>query len=264
MFAYPIGVIGVAFDVKPPFSLAWAASALLFLEGTLLVLAASLIYGWQKAFIAGLLVMLVSYLAEVLGVATGLPFGRYYYTEILFPRLPGNVPLAVMFAWVLIIFGTYGLLSSLIGRLRGERIAPIGLWGAFVGALLAATVDLAIEPVSFRLEHYWVWTAPGSLNYYGIPLSNSFGWFIIALPLLWLLDNILFTPQIGKRLMPADLRIGRLALGIPLILYGGTCLMFGLVDLTHGYYWGTAWAILAVLPPLAYMRWNVSRRVRSQ
>jgi hypothetical protein len=43
--AYPIAVTGVAFDVHPPFSLSWAGSALLLLEGTLLIVGAMLLYG---------------------------------------------------------------------------------------------------------------------------------------------------------------------------------------------------------------------------
>ncbi len=36
--AYPIAVAGVAFDVPPTFSMTWTGSALLILEGMLLVL----------------------------------------------------------------------------------------------------------------------------------------------------------------------------------------------------------------------------------
>ena len=98
--AYPIAVSGVAFDVRPPFSLAWAGSALLFLEGMLLIVAASLRYGWLRGVYAGLIVITLSYLIEALGVGTGFPFGIYRYTNVLFPSLPGGVPMAVMFASV--------------------------------------------------------------------------------------------------------------------------------------------------------------------
>ena len=119
-FAYPFAVIGVAFDVKPPFSLDWAGSALLFLEGTLLIVSAMLLYNRWQALLAGLCVILLSYGVETLGVTTGFPFGSYYYTGILFPSLPGGVPLAVMFAWVLVVFGSYGVV------MKGKKVAYVG------------------------------------------------------------------------------------------------------------------------------------------
>src|SRR5947209_301114 len=108
--AYPVAVTGVAFDVRPPFSLTWAGSALLLLEGTLLLVAAMLLYGKLRGLCAGLIVMLISFLVESIGVQTGFPFGAYHYTGVLSPLLPGSVPLAVLFAWVLILFGVYGWL----------------------------------------------------------------------------------------------------------------------------------------------------------
>ncbi len=182
--AYPIAVTGVAFDVHPPFSLAWAGSALLFLEGMLLIVAASLRYGWLRGVYAGLIVIALSYLIEALGVGTGFPFGIYRYTDILFPKLPGGVPMAVMFAWVLIVFGAYGWMCA-------EK-RPIGVSGALLGAALATLLDLEIEPVAAHLEHYWEWLAPGHINYYAVPLANFAAWFVVAFVLLLLVDRVLF------------------------------------------------------------------------
>jgi hypothetical protein len=147
--AYPLAVTGVAFDVHPPFSLARAGSALLLLEGTLLMVAAMLMYGWRRGFCAGLIVMAVSYFVEAIGVLTGFPFGVSHYTTILSPRLPGSVPLAVLFAWVLIVFGVYGWVHVEKYRLNIRR--------ALLGALLATLLDVEIEPVAAHLEHYWEW-----------------------------------------------------------------------------------------------------------
>ncbi len=181
--AYPIAVTGVAFDVRPPFSLAWAASALLFLEGLLLIVAASLRYGFLRGVCAGLIVIVLSYLIEAVGVGTGFPFGVYRYTGVLLPHLPGGVPLPVMFAWVLIVFGAYGWVHV-------EK-RPIGIIGALVGAALATLLDLEIEPVAAHLEHYWEWLVPGAINYYGVPLANFVAWFVVAFVLLLLVDRVL-------------------------------------------------------------------------
>ncbi len=217
--AYPIAITGVAFDVHPPFSLAWAGSALLLLEGTLLIVVAMLLYGERRGLCAGLTVMLISYLVEAIGVQTGFPFGAYRYTDVLLPQLPRGVPLAVLFAWTLIIFSIYGWL-----RLEKQRLT---IRSATLGALLATLLDLEIEPVATHLEHYWEWLVPEHVNYYGVPIMNFVAWFVVAWVLLYLIDRIL--PNSAKY-------ISRMVAWVPRLLFGLSIFMFGLVDLTHGYY----------------------------
>ncbi len=257
---YPIAVIGVAFDVHPPFSLAWAGSILLFLEGFLLILAAMLLFGWKRGLLAGLLVILLSSIVETTGVNTGFPFGLYHYTQVLFPQLPGGVPFAVMFAWTLIVFGSYSWVA------RTTTHQHLSLPAVLLGGLLAMLLDLEIEPVATYLEHYWQWLAPGNLNYYGVPLANFVAWFVTASLLLFIIDRILVgttarVPQNndeGKRhwhigyTMADALHWSRLA---PRALFALSLFMFGLVDLTHGYYLAIipgllAGCILYVLSPL--------------
>lgn len=239
-FAYPFAVIGVAFDVHPPFSLDWAGSALLFLEGLLLIVAASLRHGWLRGLVAGLIVITLSYFVEALGVGTGFPFGIYRYTNVLFPSLPEGVPMAVMFAWVLVVLGAYGCL-----RVEKRRL---GVVGALLGAALATLLDLEIEPVAFHIEHYWKWLAPGYPNYYGVPLANFVAWFVVAFVLLLLIDAVLFRFQLAStRLTFAE----RLTSIMPRVLFSTSLFMFGLVDLTHGYYGATLLGILAGLIVLA-------------
>lgn len=220
--AYPIAVIGVAFDVRPPFSLAWAASALLFLEGTLLIVVTILLYGWLRGLYASLAVILLAYLVEAVGVATGFPFGGYHYTDVLQPILPGSVPLAVTFAWVLVVLGVYSWL-------RIQRNV-INMPYLLLGALLALLLDLEIEPVAARIEAYWVWGTTKVPTYYGVPLANFAAWFIVAFLLLLLVNVILGHKQANSKMnMPLVLLIARL-------LFAASVFMFFLVDFTHGYY----------------------------
>jgi uncharacterized membrane protein len=255
--AYPLAVIGIAFDVKPSFAMSWAGSALLFLEGTLLIIAAMLVYGWLRALLAVLLVIVLSYLVEALGVSTSFPFGAYHYTNLLFPSLPGAVPLVVAFAWVLIVFGSYNLVKRRMSAGRG-----MGVGSALLGALLATLLDLAIEPVAAHVVQYWEWLAPGPANYYGVPLANFVAWFVVAFALLVVVDAVLGggqqvvvhaedeTVREEKRehVVWKDVKMGmamRLAVLTPPILFGGSILMFGLIDLTHGYPWAVVFALLA-------------------
>lgn len=232
--AYPLAVIGVAFDVPSPFSLGAAGSALLFLEGALVLLACVLLSGWRRALTAGLLIIVLSYLVEAVGVNTGFPFGAYLYTDTLWPRLPGGVPLAVMFAWLLIVLGAYNWV-----RVIGSRLGR-----ALLGGILGTLLDLAIEPVAAHVVHYWQWFAPGPLNYYGVPLANFVTWLIVIFLLLLLVESI-FPRNDKAHNNVTTRRAERLARSIPRILFAASLFMFGLVDLTHGYYGGTLCAALA-------------------
>lgn len=254
VIAYPWAVIGVAFDVKSSFATSWAGSAMLFLEGTMLILAAMLACGWLRALLAALIVMVLSYLVETLGVNTSFPFGAYRYTDLLFPFLPGAVPLAVVFAWVLIVFGSY----SLVKRSRSAR-RGMGVGSALLGALLATLLDLVIEPVAAHVVQYWEWLAPGFANYYGVPLANFVAWFVVAFALLVVVDAILLGGRGQIEACLADEAVHRerreyvawknvemgMAVLTPPILFGATILMFGMIDLTHGYLWGVVFALLS-------------------
>ena len=251
--AYPCAVIGIAFDVKPPFAMSWAGSALLFLEGTLLIVAAMLVYGWLRALLAALIVIVLSYLVEALGVNTSFPFGAYHYTNLLFPSLPGAVPLAVAFAWILIVFGSYNLVKRSMPAGRG-----MGVRSALLGALLATLLDLAIEPVAAHVVQYWEWLAPGPPNYYGVPLANFVAWFVVAFALLVVVDAVLgggqqmavcpgnevMYEEKRERVAQKNVEMG-MAMLTPPLLFGGSFLMFGLIDLTHGYPWAVVFALLA-------------------
>ncbi len=72
--AYVIAVIGVAFNVHPPFSMTWAGSALLILEGLLMAFAIMDMYA-LLGLIAVLFTGLFAYGIEALGVNTGFPLG---------------------------------------------------------------------------------------------------------------------------------------------------------------------------------------------
>jgi uncharacterized membrane protein len=248
-FCYPFAVIGVAFDVRPPFSLDWAGSFLLFVEGSLLLVAAMLCYGYLRGLCAGLCIIVLSYLVEALGANTGFPFGVYDYTSILLPHLPGYVPLPVMFAWLLIVFGSYGAVKrSALGK-RGMSVGTV-----LTSALLATLLDLAIEPVAAHVVFYWRWVARGALNYYGVPLINFVAWFGVAFVLLLLADwmlrgrNAQEVPQYKQEVWRYGQKVGMvesLIMLVPRFLFLSSLFMFGLVDLTHGYLWGSLWALCA-------------------
>jgi putative membrane protein len=273
LFSYPFAVIGVAFNVHAGFSMAWAGSVLLFVQGALAVLWLVLSLGARRGGMLALLVALGAFLGETWGVASGVPFGPYSYTTILFPRLPGSVPLPVIGAWLLVTATTVG-----IARLITPRMAKTMRLFLLVMALGVA-LDLVLEPVAVIIEHYWVWHASGP--YYGIPLTNFVGWaeLCIALAGVVLLGWNRAPPSSararqarsptarkGSSSEPGGLPLGgRADAGFPipsvaesmLWLYALTMAMFAVIDLTHGL-WVAAFVGMATLVALAlWARRNV-------
>ncbi len=225
---YPFAVIGIALDVRPGFSLAWAGSVLLFVEAALAALWLALALGWRRGATVAALVALGGWAVETLGVTTGFPFGGYAYTPILFPRLPGGVPLPVVGAWLLVVVTTAALASWLIpgasGHVPGARMM---LQRARAAGIAGALLDLALEPVAVRVEGYWVWR-PNSSPLYGIPSSNFIAWGIVCATLAL---SVLFA--LGSR--PARMRLVPDRNVSALWLFALTVAMFVVVDLAHGF-----------------------------
>ncbi|MCJ8163836.1 carotenoid biosynthesis protein [Pontibacter sp. E15-1] len=134
-----------------------------------LLLTNALLFGfhrnWNKAFLLfAVVVASTGFLAEVLGVHTGLLFGNYSYGAALGPKL-WEVPLLIGLNWLMLVYST-GHISNLA---RLPWLAKAG-----IGALLMVVLDYFIEPVAMQYD-FWSWQAGH------IPVSNFVGWFGVAL-----------------------------------------------------------------------------------
>jgi uncharacterized membrane protein len=108
--------------------------------------------------------------AELVGVATGVPFGRYAYSERLGPRVAG-VPLLAGAAWAAMARPAWVAAGwSARGRGRLARVA------AAAGALTAW--DVFVDPRMVR-DGYWTWERTG--RYEDVPATNFAGWYATAL-----------------------------------------------------------------------------------
>lgn len=126
-----------------------------------------------RAWAALGVVLILGTCIEVAGVLTGFPFGHYAYTDRWWPVVSltpdALFPLQLPFAWFLMAGGSY-LTVTWIGQGR------LGNMYALLAGLLAAFLDLVMEPVMVHHLGYWKWLTPGPLPG-GAPLSNFLGWF---------------------------------------------------------------------------------------
>jgi uncharacterized membrane protein len=150
---------------------------------TAIVFAGSVAHAWQGLGARNLAIFLavsaaISWLLEETGVATGLIYGAYHYTDYLGPKL-GNVPVLIPIAWFMMIYPSYviaglALERRAIGTPRGlGRLVALALAGAAVMTAWDFVVDPILSGESVRA---WIWENGG--EYYGVPLHNYAGWFV--------------------------------------------------------------------------------------
>jgi putative membrane protein len=158
------------------------------------------------------------------GVASGFPFGRYSYSDVLTPKLLG-VPLGITFAWLMVVMAAFFTSRYLLHQLR-PAWNTAALLVISSGLVLAS--DFLMEPVAVYIQGYWAWTDRGL--YYGVPETNFIAWGVISLGMAYLLDRL--TGAVNSDQTPATLRFRF----IPPALYLMNLTMFCLVNFSHHNY----------------------------
>ncbi|MFI7445593.1 carotenoid biosynthesis protein [Nonomuraea indica] len=144
--------------------------------------------GWTRALTAFGAAVATGYAAEVIGVATGFPFGAYRYTGALWPEV-GGVPVAVAVAWGGMGLAAYGI-GCAVAAAWPVRLAA--------GALAMTAWDLFLDPQMIRLG-LWTWAEPGP--YRGVPLTNFAGWLLVSLLVMVVLWRVLGDVNVGRGLV---------------------------------------------------------------
>ena len=180
-FYYLVGVVGFTLDQTQPLFRALVPYTLL----------CSLYFLWlfhEKAdaliYIAAIMIFLIGFTVESIGVNTGVIFGDYVYGKTLGIKL-FETPIMIGVNWLLLIYSCW----VLTGIFTGNR------WLRYVaGSLLMVLYDIALEPVAIRLD-MWNWRGEE------IPLQNYTGWFLTSMILFIILD--LTSKNIKNKIAPA-------------------------------------------------------------
>ncbi len=168
-------------------------------------------FGAARGAAALLAVSVFGYLIEGIGVATGFPYGEFYYGDPLGPTIFGLVPYLLPLSYVPLVIGAVAVVS--VGGTALRRIV--------LGGLFLVVIDGVLDPGAVALG-FWVW--PGGGPYYGVPLSNFGGWLISGL-----IASALVTWIGGRRLTEVPLRPGLLdSLLVSMFLWLGVCVFSGL------------------------------------
>ncbi|MBI1910201.1 MAG: carotenoid biosynthesis protein [Deltaproteobacteria bacterium] len=194
----------------------------LFLAGFLVT--SGLSRGGRQTFLFLLIGYTVALASEASSIRNGFPYGRYFY---LYENMPGEtmvfgVPLWDSLSYVFMAYASLAMAEFLHhfplplrwGRVR-ERVAlgspspsspPIkGGEIIFSASLLMVVLDLLADPLAYRGDRWFLgkiydYASPGL--YFGIPLSNFAGWFLVALVIFsvfsWVSKKIPLSPPLTK------------------------------------------------------------------
>jgi putative membrane protein len=134
-------------------------------------------YGLKNIGIFLLVTWAISLFFEALSVETGIPFGHYHYS-MQFPISLFGVPLVIIvayfgagyFSWML----SHVLTGQFSKKLQGKWIFVI----PFIAACILVMWDICLDPILSTVLSFWVWESPGP--YFGVPITNFVGWFVIG------------------------------------------------------------------------------------
>ena len=147
----------------------------IFLPVVFLVVHGVRSFGWRTTLVFGAIVLVVSNIFENLSIATGFPFGNYYYGDNLGPKL-FDVPLLIGPAYLGMGYLSWTLGRLLVGRAKGALTGVSLIAVPAVASFLMVAWDLTFDPVASTIIGSWIWEQGGS--YFGVPFGNFLGWFL--------------------------------------------------------------------------------------
>ena len=205
-------------------------------------------------------------MCETLSLRTGFPFGHYYFTSLMGPKVM-DLPILLVLAYLGIGYCAWVLAVLILGfrdkPLAGTRVMALPL----LAGLMMMAWDVSMDSIWATLDKAWIWRDGGI--YFGVPISNFLGWYLTA---------YLFYQAFAfyLRVNPADTKPMQLSLWRAPILVYGICALGNLLVFRKGLFaptgtdatgkvWATGNILLAsvlvsllVMTPLAVVAWRRS------
>jgi len=136
--------------------------------------------GWRRTLGFTAAVWPTAWLAEFSSTRWGVPFGLYHYTGETRGRelFIADVPFMDSLSFTFLAYASFCLARA---ALRGRRPAPTAVAG--LGGLLMMLLDVVIDPLAVRGDRWFLgrvfyYAQPGV--YFGVPLSNFAGWWVVG------------------------------------------------------------------------------------
>ena len=135
----------------------------------------AMLYATRGILIFFAICLLVGNIFENLGVRTGFPFGGYYFTDVMGPKLFA-VPILLGLAYLGMAYLSWTLARVILGGMRSPLTGPRVVTVPLAAAFIMVAWDLSMDPVWSTIVHAWIWRNGGA--YFGVPISNFLGWYL--------------------------------------------------------------------------------------
>ncbi|MBV9787906.1 MAG: carotenoid biosynthesis protein [Chloroflexi bacterium] len=143
----------------------------------------SLSYRRKDLLVFTAITLVVSNLFENISVLTGFPFGHYYYSDTLGPKLL-LVPLLIGPAYLGTAYLAWTIARVILGAIDSRLPGHFAFTVPLLAALMMVAWDLSFDPIFSTINHAWIWLDGGS--YFGVPFSNFMGWLLTTFVFLQL------------------------------------------------------------------------------
>src|SRR5580700_10956101 len=135
--------------------------------------------GWSEALSFLTICLAVTFTFENFGVLTGFPFG--HYTFLVEPNIPhiGVIPPIVGLFYFGMGYPSWVIANLLLGQSVQRPSTRLQLFALpMISAFVMVQWDVVMDPSGSTLARAWVWYGGG--GYFGVPLSNFLGWFLVT------------------------------------------------------------------------------------
>jgi putative membrane protein len=136
--------------------------------------------GLRRTLLFGAVVWPVAWTAEFASTRVGIPFGLYHYTGLTRGRelYIADVPFFDSLSFTFLAYAAF----CLARRALAGRTLPAGAT-ALVAGFLMMLLDVVIDPAAVRGERWFLghlFYYPEGGAYFGVPLSNFAGWWLVG------------------------------------------------------------------------------------
>jgi uncharacterized membrane protein len=135
----------------------------------------AMLYATRGILIFFAICLVIGNIFENLGVSLGFPFGGYYFTDVMGPKLFA-VPILLGLAYLGMAYLSWTLARVIAGGMRNPLTGPRVVTVPLVAAFIMLAWDVAMDPVWSTIVHAWIWRDGGP--YFGVPISNFLGWYL--------------------------------------------------------------------------------------
>lgn len=166
-------------------------------------IAATVHIGWKKGILFALWAYIVAFICEYSSTRNGFPFGYYTYLETTRGQelWISNIPFMDSLSFIFLAYISYSMALFFNSPLwvSDKDILPIdnkqirySYSTLLLSILLFMLLDIVIDPVALKGERWFlgqIHTYPQGGTYFGVPLSNFWGWAIVGFLIFWPLQR---------------------------------------------------------------------------